>query len=354
MAEMTSRERVLCVLEGGVPDRVPLYSFTVDPKFIKELGGGDPFKTFQILNLDIYPIRNLIWCQDVPVGFSLKSEVPKDKETTGGVFAGWEGVDEFGRLWHRGSYVGGTIKAGDDLAKAVPELRLEERTDPDMARAIMSRFADKAFCLVSHSGPFGLTMESMGLENFSYALYDDRPYIEALIEARTDWFIGISKYLAELGVDIIFMGDDVAYKGRPFISPKDFDELVFPQYRRIVEAVDIPVIWHSDGYIMPLLAGAVQAGFRGVQALEPGAGMDLGQVKKEYGDKLVLVGNVGCAGPLLYDDLEAGRQDVRRCMSQAKEGGGYILSDSNSLHSACNTKAVVEMFRYAKEIGRYE
>ena len=51
--------------------------------------------------------------------------------------------------------------------------------------------------------------------------------------------------------------------------------------------------------------------------------------------------------------LEEVRKEVRRCMSQAKEGGGYMLSDSNSLHVGCNIDAVLEMYRYAKEIGEY-
>jgi hypothetical protein len=40
-------------------------------------------------------------------------------------------------------------------------------------------------------------------------------------------------------------------------------------------------------------------------------------------------------------------------MQQAKEGGRYILSDSNAIHSACHPDAVMEMFRYAREIGKY-
>jgi hypothetical protein len=40
-------------------------------------------------------------------------------------------------------------------------------------------------------------------------------------------------------------------------------------------------------------------------------------------------------------------------MSQAKVSGGHILSDSNSLHEGSKTEAIIEMFRYAREIGSY-
>ena len=113
-------------------------------------------------------------------------------------------------------------------------------------------------------------------------------------------------------------------------------------------------MWHSDGYITPLLETAVLSGLVGVHSLEPKAGVKLDEVKKAFGDRLVLAGNVDCGEALTQADLEVVRQEVRRCMDQAKEGGRYILSDSNSIHAGCNPEAVKEMYRYAREIGRYE
>jgi uroporphyrinogen decarboxylase len=159
--------------------------------------------------------------------------------------------------------------------------------------------------------------------------------------------------VVELGADFVVMGDDVAYKNKTFISPRKFEDLVIPFYKKIVEALNVPVIWHSDGYVTPLLKGAIEAGIKGILPLEPTAGVDLGEVKKSYGEKLILVGNVDCVYVLCQADLEEVRKEVRRCMAEAKEGGGYMLSDSNSLHVGCNIEAVLEMYRYAQEIGQY-
>jgi uroporphyrinogen decarboxylase len=112
-------------------------------------------------------------------------------------------------------------------------------------------------------------------------------------------------------------------------------------------------MWHSDGYITPLLETAVLSGLVGVHSLEPKAGVDMGEVKRDFGDRLVLAGNVDCGEALSENDLEVVRREVRRCMDQAKEGGRYILSDSNSIHAGCHPEAVEEMYRYAREIGKY-
>jgi uroporphyrinogen decarboxylase len=350
---MTSRERVLTTIEHREPDRVPLYAFSVDPKFIRALGDGNPFQAFEALGLDSFPIRVQNWCQGVPLLASLVMDIPPEMQTAGGAFGGWDGVDEFGRVWRRGSYVGGALKTWEDLDRYIPPLRLEERTPPALMGKYRELYPDKAYALNHHSGPFGLTMESMGFDTFFYSLYDDRDLVKEVIRRRTDWYIDVCRYVQELGADYLVMGDDVAYKGKTFVSPDDFAELALPSYKRIVEAMDIPVFWHSDGFIEPLIPLALQVGIKGLHALEPPAGNDLGRIKQNYGEQLVLLGNVDCVQVLTTTDLAAVRAEVDRCLAQARAGGGFMLSTSNSLHAAVTLEAAVEMYRYAQEVGRY-
>lgn len=353
MAEMTSRERVLTAINHEEPDRVPLYAFSVDPKFIRHFGDGNPLKAFENIGLDSFPIRVQNWCNDVPLLAGLVMDIPEDQQTAGGAFAGWDGVDEFGRVWKRGSYVGGVLKTREDIDRYIPPLRLEERTPPAVMEKYKELYPDKCYALNHHSGPFGLTMESMGFEHFFYSLYDDRDLVKEVIERRTQWYIDVCKYVQGLGADYLVMGDDVAYKGKTFVSPKDFEELAIPYFRRIVDALDIPVFWHSDGFVEPLIDLAVDAGIKGLHALESPAGNDLARIKEKFGDKMVLLGNVDCVGVLTTTDLDAVRAEVDRCMAQAKRGGGFMLATSNSLHGACTIEAVTEMYRYAAEVGRY-
>ncbi len=353
MATMTSRERVLAALNHEVPDRVPLFAFSVAPKFIRALGGGDALAAFEALGLDSIPLRAQNWCQGVPLLASLVMDIPEDQHTGGGVFAGWDGIDEFGRVWKRGSCVGGALKSWEDLERYIPPLRLEERTPPASVQRVKARFPDKAWVLNFHSGPFGLTMESMGFETFCEALYEDRDLVREVIRRRTDWFIAVARHVVGLGAHYVVMGDDAAFKGSTFVSPADFRELVLPHYRRIVEALDVPVIWHSDGFIEPLIEIAIEAGIRGLHAMEPPAGNDMGRIKERCGDRLVLLGNVDCVEVLTGTHMARVRADVDRCMAQAKAGGGYMLATSNSIHAACTVEAVREMYRYGAEVAPY-
>jgi len=353
MGEMTSKERVLATLNGQIPDRVPLLTFGIDSNFARNMGYRSLQDVFSTLGFDVYHIYSQNWCNGVPLGAGLKKDIPKEMQTSGGTYAGWDGIDEFGRTWKRGSYMGGVVQSDEDIERYVPPLKLEERTDFERTRRAMERNPDKAWALSTHTGPFGLTMESMGFEDFLYRYMDDRDFIKRLLWKRTLWFAEIARHGAELGADFILMGDDVAFKGSTFIPPKEFNELMLPCYTHIVEKAGIPVIWHSDGFITPVLDTALESGLAGVHSLEPTAGVDLAQVKKDYGTRLILVGNVDCGEILSQDNLEKVRTEVQRCMDQAKEGGRYILSDSNSIHSGCHPDSIMEMMRYAREIGEY-
>ena len=97
---------------------------------------------------------------------------------------------------------------------------------------------------------------------------------------------------------------------------------------------------------------AIEAGFVGVHALEPTAGIDLGKVKREFGGDLVLIGNVDVT-VLCNSDLDAVREEVTRCIEQGANGGGYMIASCNSIFKGMNPASVVEVFCYAREIGLY-
>jgi uroporphyrinogen decarboxylase len=153
----------------------------------------------------------------------------------------------------------------------------------------------------------------------------------------------------ELGAEVLVLGDDAGSSRGPLISPRMWREFILPHHRRIAEEVGAPVIWHSDGNILALLPMAIEAGFVGVHGLEPAAGIDLADAKREFGQDLVLVGNVDVR-VLCGSDLEAVRGEVRRCVEQGAPGGGYMMASCNSIFAGMNPDAVAEMFRYEEEV----
>jgi uroporphyrinogen decarboxylase len=155
-----------------------------------------------------------------------------------------------------------------------------------------------------------------------------------------------------LGAEVIVLGEDSGHSQGPMISPVMWEEHILPYHLKIVDELSVPVIWHSDGDIRKLLPFAAQAGFVGVHGLDPISGIELGEIKSEYGHELVLIGNVDVR-VLCESDLDAVRSEVDRCVSQGGPGGGYMIATCNSIFKGMNPEAVAEMFRYEHEVGFY-
>jgi hypothetical protein len=337
---MTGKERVAAVFAGELPDRVPLFEAALNPHFVDALGAGDCYVASQALGLDLLTM----W----PMGPGVSFE------------EGDEAADEFGRVFRLDPtprtygrlYESGRLKSFDDLDVYTQPVNLDVALPAEACRDILARFPDRAMAFVDE-GPLELTYGSFGMEPFFLALYENRELVCEVLRRRTERFITLACRAAELGMDYVLLADDSAFKGGSLMSQALFEELIIPHYQAIVDALPIPVCWHSDGFVEDLLPLIIKAGIRSVHSLEPAAGVDLGRVKRNVGDRLVLIGNVCCSTVLTQPDMRLVRADVDRCMQQAKAGGRYILSSCNSLHAGVDVPVGVEMFRYAAEVGRY-
>jgi uroporphyrinogen decarboxylase len=351
---MNSRERVLATIAHKEPDRVPLFFNSIEAKFARALGQGDMVKTWKELGVDVFVTARRSWCGEKPAGLGYSPAPPPPEESLGGaIYAGWNGIDEFGRRWEHGRYLGGAVTNRESLHKYSPELRLNERFNRSIMEDWKKNYGDHTFALFSHSGPLGLTIEAFGLVEFCYALLDKRSLIHESAELKTEWFIETSKHAIELGVDFVILGDDMGFKDHGYVSPSDFRELGFPYYRRIVDSLSVPVFWHSEGYIRDYIPMAVEAGIKGIHGLEPAAGMNMGEIKKEFGKDLVLLGNMDGNQIMCQSDLSLVRKEVDRCLREGMEGGGFMLSIAGSAHEGVQLEALIEMCQYNQKAGVY-
>ncbi len=330
---MKARDRILATLEHREPDRVPRFEIWIDnDDLVARVGGGDLQRTYANLGLDCIMIPNYN-----PPGSS----------------AWGDGVDEWGRVWKNGWYAGGVIEAEADLERYTPPLEyVDDHFDPVRCLEARKRYPDHCLVFGSHIAPFTAAYLGMGMQRFFPALLNRPGFIHKLLEVRTAWCTAMFQKAVSLGAELLVLGEDAAHRGGPMISPRMWREFVLPYHRRIVEEVDVPLVWHSDGNITSLLPTAVEAGFVGVHSLEPAAGVDLKEVKREFGGDLVLIGNADPA-LLCQSDLDAVRQEVKRCIEEGAPGGGYMFSTCSSVFEGMNLDAVVEMYRYAGEIGSY-
>jgi uroporphyrinogen decarboxylase len=195
------------------------------------------------------------------------------------------------------------------------------------------RFGDRVMIYdFNGQGTFWMLPGSEMME-FAVQLFEHPQELHAEARRKRDESIALAKMQVDQGVDFICINSDYGYNRGPFISPKMFAEFVTPYLAEIVEAIHglgIKAILHSDGDLRQILAQLVSTGLDGYQSIDPQGFMDIAEVKREYGDRLILMGNVQASLLQEVDEIRI-RQSVRYCMTHGKPGGRYIFSTSNCI-----------------------
>lgn len=337
---MNGRERILTAMRRGMPDRVPVCEFTIDPKVIEGLlPGGDLPALVETLDLDA-----------ISAGTYYRRDVVDDEHYR----------DEWGTLYYTstesiGSPLDGPIHSQSDLAHyEAPDPLAESRLGelPEYVR----RFKGKRAIVWHQREAFMTTALLSGLDNFLMMLHTEPDLVRRMVEMVVDVHVTLARRAVRAGADIVSLGDDYAWNVGPMMSPADFREFFLPGIKRVVQAAHEEgalCLKHCDGNIWMLLDGFVEAGFEGINPLEPIAGMDLAEVKRLYGDKVCLLGNVDCGYTLSEAPLREVEADVKRCLREGGPGGGYVLMSSNSLHSSVRPENYRTMVETAHRYGNY-
>ncbi len=336
---MTSRERVLTVLSGRVPDRVPYCELGIDRVLAHKLMGW-PVPESQAADLESNPYR----VEEIE---AIASALKMDNiyfVLRPPVYARrMPGQD--GRLFY-----------GEGMIKTEADLSLIQLPDPydDALYAEAGTFARQkgefAAFFVTRIGPFS-TWLSMGLENFCISLYDNPTFVERVLDRYCDWAAVVAERVCQLGFDVFMSTDDMAFKTGPFFSPSVFRDVFLPRFRRVREKITLPWIIHSDGNLMPFLDDLLSLGIVGLHPIEKGA-MDIRALKRDHGRRLCLLGNVdlNILGMGTPEDVD---REVRELIRDVGLGGGYIVTSGNSLAGYLRPENVWALSQAVQRYGWY-
>jgi len=222
----------------------------------------------------------------------------------------------------------GMIRTRADLERTFRLPSPEDRGFVANARAFIAHKDDYCACACVRLG-IGATLLSMGLEAFAYAMADDPQLVAEIHAAYADWTARVVPVLEDIGFDVIWAFDDVAFNSGPVFSPAFYRAHILPKERAVARGFTLPLITHSDGDMTPLLPDWLTLGQAAIHPIQPDV-MDIAQVKQRYGQRVCLVGNIA------MDDLVHAAPDdifaqVRARIDTIGRGGGYIVSSSNSL-----------------------
>jgi uroporphyrinogen decarboxylase len=362
---MNKRERLLTTLEHEEPDVVPIAELAIDPVHIERIlgttvnNGGTSGSLADRRRRDVATVGNtlkafaklgfeMVACELSPPDGWVSHRNPDD--TVADEWGRTLSYDQNARVW---------IQTGS-IFKSIEEFENFEPPDPyapgrtfaieQMKRRIGEDTALAGFI----RDPFVYAWEMFRVTDFVRWLHEKPDFIRGVIERVTDFNLKVTKQVIDAGVDVVFGDGDYCEKRGPLLPLKFFNDVIFPNLQKEVEVVHragLKFIKHTDGNVNPILPKLANI-VDGLHSLDPTAGMDIGEVKQTYGEKLVLMGNVSVDNLCTRTPGDI-IEETKRCLRSAAPGGGFILSSSNSWYANAKFENCQAMVNAGRKYGRY-
>jgi uroporphyrinogen decarboxylase len=167
--------------------------------------------------------------------------------------------------------------------------------------------------------------------------------------------------LGEIGelVDVVIEADDLAGQHDLLMSPRTYCQVIQPRHRRLFSFIraqaPVKVFFHSCGAVRRLIPDLIDAG---IDILNPvqisAAGMDLHELKREFGRDLVFWGGGVDTQQVLGTATPAEIRDhVRRNIGALAPGGGFVFAAVHDIQANVPPENVMAMWEAWREYGVY-
>ena len=381
---MTSRERVLAVLNHEQPDRVPIIIGVSNATGIRmrtyqgikklagisapdnylydwpELGAAAVDEaTLQRLHSDV---RGVLDREPEAIRRRNRERSP-----------GTPFIDSWG-IGQVESAPGQWFPGVHPLAQAKTLEEIENYPWPDMSdptRVVHVRAAAQALAEQGEYAimatpwllfPLERAFALQGMDVFLLNLASDPDFARALLEKIAALCKELMGYfLRELGdnVDIIKIGDDLGTQASLLISPRMYRQILKPIHADYIQFIKqrtrAKVFFHSDGDVFPLIDDFIEIGVDILNPIQTSAGRmaDLPELKRRYGERIVFCGGIDTHRLLPKGTPQQVRDEVRRVIGILGPGGGYMLAAVHTIMDDVPPENVLAMVDAAVEYGRY-
>ncbi|MHA1490246.1 MAG: uroporphyrinogen decarboxylase family protein [Promethearchaeota archaeon] len=379
---MSALERILTVLEGKIPDRVPSFCLGGDFQFVDnfmkspyalteedmtqldrdKVAYKQPFihaiiakfSPPEILPSGLDAKIDLCW-QTVGGASILKLDFTDNFITQNGgyfkVLVRDSGIPHF---WYTGP---GLLKKEHVEAYWNKEKELKpNKTSFSQLSKIRRTMLKKYDIVVAQgiSGPFENCVFGIGLANFARFARKDPAFLQEHIDFQWETFEKPSlNMLMERKPDIVMCGDDYGFNAGLQINVKYWRKFIKPilaNYVNIAHDGGAKFILHSCGDIHEVFPDFIELGIDGIESLKP-KNNDLAMYREKY-PEITLVGTIDDSEMLIYESPEFIRNSVKESIKLLGKKGGYIPGPTNFLlnHPAEN---IVALFKAIQEFGKY-
>jgi uroporphyrinogen decarboxylase len=335
---MTPKQRVHAALRREPVDRVPVFMW-FHPQTALRLAMGDDVKMTWVNNN--YAMEGIV----------------HEREGEGH-------VDFWGIRWVREGAFNQPV--GFPLAGASREEVLAYRFPVDKADFLL-RLMDPLLeqreqyfigCDVSPCA-FEMYWRLRGLEEAILDLAGDTDLARTMLGRCAEFALELSRRAcAELPIDWLWCGDDVAGQRSMVMSPSAWRSMIKPLMAELFAVGKSRGLWvahHCCGALRPIIPDLIECGLDVLNPVQAGCpGMDPLELKREFGDSLAFMGGVDTQRLLPFASPAEVRKATERLIDgMTAGGGGYILAGSHTIPPETPDENIFALYEVAG-IGRQE
>ncbi len=250
----------------------------------------------------------------------------------------WEQMTETERQLHRDNMADLYVRTAERFEHSAIFLHPNPNTLDETLRLIdlvREKSGDRYFLLLHGDATYGIPGGDR-LFDFVYRLADEPGQMKNEAAARVEKALAkAEKIKRHGGLDGFALCADYCMNDQPFLSPEQCSEFIMPYLKTLIREyrqMGFYTIKHTDGNIMPIVDQLVDCHPHALHSLDPQGGVDIAEIKKRFGHRVCLIGNVNCGLIDSGSDAEV-MASARYALHAGMPGGGYIFSTSNCVYT---------------------
>jgi uroporphyrinogen decarboxylase len=250
------------------------------------------------------------------------------------------------------------------LGAAETVQEIERYPWPDVTRDYRHRHLEQQVSVLHDQGYFvdgfaGHLFETswqlIGFEHIFTAMVENPALVEAVLDRITEDACFRARRFAEAGVDMLRTGDDVAMEHRMMIHPRVWRRYLKPRLARVIAAArevqpEIPVWYHSDGNVLPILDELIEIGVTVLNPVQPES-IDLGELRRRYGGRIAFWGTIGTQSVMPFGTPAEVKREVKRMIDLFAPG--LVLAPTHVLEPDVPWENVLAFFDAVEEYGQF-
>ena len=334
---MKPRERVLCALNKEKTDRPPMqisYTNEFRKRLVDDIEKRENKSLSQLCDDKTHNLERYLG-QDM-----LLTGVPNDYE-------GQKYIDKWGVGYRLAPY---KTKFGDgtyaeiDSSPITDESKIDSMIAPnpniesmyDNARELVQNYKKDYFIVGTVAQTiFEMAWAMRGLDKLLMDFAIDRDFADKVLDVPHNYNLTVAKKLAEIGVDMVWLGDDMGGQNTMMISPDMWRDIFKPRMATYISELksinkDLKVAYHSCGFIEPIIADLIEIGLDVLNPIQP-ASMNPAEIKNKYGDKLSFWGTIDEQYTLPFGSEEEVRKETILRRETVGIDGGLILGPTHNV-----------------------